>query len=211
MIEIGAGAGTNAAAMAKRGASVTLLDYSPKALGKARELFEANGLEADFVEANALELPDEVRGGFDVAMSFGLNEHFTGAERDGIFQAHLDALRDGGIAIVSVPNARNAPYRASKWLAERTGRWKLGVEVPFTRAGARGDLRAPRGDRAGVLRRLLRLLAAVRQPGPLRTAGPRQAQHPGEAAPGARHAARRALELRDRRRDAPSLLDFRST
>jgi 2-polyprenyl-3-methyl-5-hydroxy-6-metoxy-1,4-benzoquinol methylase len=132
-IEIGAGAGTNAAAMAKRGADVTLLDYSQEALAKARELFDANGLEADFVEANALELPDEVRGEFDVAMSFGLNEHFTGPERDGIFQAHLDALRDGGVAIVSVPNAHNVPYRLSKWVAERIGRWKLGVEVPFTR------------------------------------------------------------------------------
>jgi 2-polyprenyl-3-methyl-5-hydroxy-6-metoxy-1,4-benzoquinol methylase len=138
VVEIGAGAGTNAAAMAKRGASATLLDYSPKALGKARELFEANELEADFVEANALELPDEIRGKFDIAMSFGLNEHFTGAERDGIFQAHLDALRDGGVAIVSIPNARNAPYRTSKWLAERTGRWKLGVEVPFSRRELEG-------------------------------------------------------------------------
>jgi 2-polyprenyl-3-methyl-5-hydroxy-6-metoxy-1,4-benzoquinol methylase len=132
VIEIGAGAGTNAAAMAMRGASVTVLDYSQIALARARELFGANGVEAAFVEANALELPDEVRGGFDVAMSFGLNEHFTGAERVGIFKAHLDALGEGGIAIVSVPNARNAPYRTSKWLAERTGRWKLGVEVPFT-------------------------------------------------------------------------------
>lgn len=132
-IEIGAGAGTNAAAMAKRGASVTLLDYSPAALETARGLFAANALEADFVQANALDLPDEVRGGFDIAMSFGLNEHFTGAERLGIFQAHLDALRPDGIAIVSVPNARNAPYRLSKWAAEKTGRWKLGVEVPFAR------------------------------------------------------------------------------
>lgn len=133
VIEIGAGAGTNAAAMAKRGAAVTLLDYSPLALGRARELFAANGLEAEFLEANALELPDAMRGASDIAMSFGLNEHFTGPERIGIFRAHLDALREGGIAIVSVPNARNAPYRASKWVAERTGRWKLGVEVPFTR------------------------------------------------------------------------------
>jgi 2-polyprenyl-3-methyl-5-hydroxy-6-metoxy-1,4-benzoquinol methylase len=133
VVEIGAGAGTNAAAMAKRGASVTILDYSSEALGKARGLFAANDLEADFVAANALELPDEVRGQFDIAMSFGLNEHFTGPERDAIFRAHLDALGDGGIAIISVPNARNAPYRASKWVAERTGRWKLGVEVPFTR------------------------------------------------------------------------------
>jgi 2-polyprenyl-3-methyl-5-hydroxy-6-metoxy-1,4-benzoquinol methylase len=141
VVEIGAGAGTNAAAMAKRGASVTVLDYSPEALGKAGELFEANGLEADFVEANALELPGEVRGQFDIAMSFGLNEHFTGPERDGIFRAHLDALRPDGIAIVSVPNARNAPYRLSKWAAEKTGRWKLGVEVPFTRPELEGICR----------------------------------------------------------------------
>jgi 2-polyprenyl-3-methyl-5-hydroxy-6-metoxy-1,4-benzoquinol methylase len=133
VIEIGAGAGTNAAAMAKRGASATVLDYSPNALAKARELFEANGVEGEFVQANALDLPEKIRGRFDIAMSFGLNEHFTGEERDGIFRAHLDALREGGVAIISIPNARNAPYRASKWLAERTGRWKLGVEVPFTR------------------------------------------------------------------------------
>jgi 2-polyprenyl-3-methyl-5-hydroxy-6-metoxy-1,4-benzoquinol methylase len=134
VIEIGAGAGTNAGAMAKRGASVTVLDYSDLALTRAREFFMANGLDADFVQANALELPAEVAGRFDVAMSFGLNEHFTGAERVGIFQAHLDALRSGGLAFISVPNARNAPYRASKWAAEKTGRWKLGVEIPFTRA-----------------------------------------------------------------------------
>jgi SAM-dependent methyltransferase len=133
-IEIGAGAGTNAAMFAKRGAAVTLLDYSPTAHQTARELFAANELEATFVEANALQLPDGVRGQFDIAMSFGLNEHFTGDDRVGIFQAHLDALREGGVAIISVPNAHNAPYRASKWLAEKTGRWKLGVEVPFTRS-----------------------------------------------------------------------------
>jgi SAM-dependent methyltransferase len=138
VIEIGAGAGTNAAAMARRGASVTLLDYSELALARARELFDANGLEGDFVEANALELPDEVAGRFDIAMSFGLNEHFTGPERLAIFRAHLDPLRDGGVAIISVPNARNLPYRATKWVAEKTGRWKLGVEVPFTR----GELEA---------------------------------------------------------------------
>jgi 2-polyprenyl-3-methyl-5-hydroxy-6-metoxy-1,4-benzoquinol methylase len=134
VIEIGAGAGTNAAAMAKRGASVTLLDYSQLALARAREFFDANELLADFVEANALELPPELAGRFDVSMSFGLNEHFTGRERTQIFRSHLDALRPGGVAIVSVPNARNAPYRASKWVAERSGRWKLGVEVPFTHA-----------------------------------------------------------------------------
>ena len=213
MIEIGAGAGTNAAAMAKRGASVTLLDYSPKALGKARELFEANGLEADFVEANALELPDEVRGNFDVAMSFGLNEHFTGAGASGIFQAHLEALRRDGIAIVSIPNARNAPYRfVQVGGASRTGRWKLGVEVPFTRPELERICRAAGRDGAGVLRRLIRVLPPVRQSGSRSCAGPAAVPSTKpRLRPERRHAARRALELRHRRRDAPSLLDFRST
>ncbi len=134
VIEIGAGAGTNAALMAQRGAQVTLLDYSERALLRARELFAANDVRAELVRANALQFPDALRGTFDVAMSFGLNEHFTGKERVRIFQAHLDALRAGGLAFVSVPNAHNPPYRMFKWVAQTTHRWKLGVEIPFTRA-----------------------------------------------------------------------------
>ena len=42
VIEIGAGAGTNAALFAKRGADVTILDYSKKALSRSREFFERN-------------------------------------------------------------------------------------------------------------------------------------------------------------------------
>jgi len=137
VIEMGAGAGTNAALMAKRGASVTLLDYSPLALERASELFSAIGANARFCHADALSLPPELRGTFDVAMSFGLNEHFQGPERLRIFEAHLQALAEGGIAFVSVPNARNLPYRAFKWVAQATGHWKLGVEIPFTRAELR--------------------------------------------------------------------------
>jgi len=134
VIEIGAGAGTNAALMAARGANVTVLDYSPQALAQARDLFAANQAQGSFVQANALALPDAVREHFDLAMSFGLNEHFTGQERVEIFRAHYDALRPGGIAFISVPNAYNPPYRAFKWFAQATHKWKLGVEIPFTRA-----------------------------------------------------------------------------
>ncbi len=134
VIEIGAGAGTNAALMAARGARVTVLDYSERALARAQDLFAAMGVRTDLVQANALALPPRVLGQFDVSMSFGLNEHFTGAERVQIFQAHLDLLRADGMSFISVPNAYNPPYRAFKWLAETTKRWKLGVEIPFTRA-----------------------------------------------------------------------------
>src|SRR5581483_1372106 len=132
VIEMGAGAGTNAGLMAQRGAQVTISDYSERALAQAREFFKANDLRAEFVQANALDLPAALREKFDVALSFGLAEHFSGADRVQIFRSHLDALRGGGMAFVSVPNAFNVPYRAFKWVAETTGRWKLGVEIPFT-------------------------------------------------------------------------------
>jgi SAM-dependent methyltransferase len=134
VIELGAGAGTNAALMARRGADVTVLDYSERALDRARELFAANVVTARWISGDALLFPHTLRGQFDVAMSFGLNEHFTGRARVLIFSAHLDALAPGGIAFISVPNAHNLPYRAFKWLAETTRRWRLGVEVPFERA-----------------------------------------------------------------------------
>lgn len=56
VIEIGAGAGTNAALMAKRGAKVTILDYSENALIRAHEFFERNGLTAEYIKQDALKL-----------------------------------------------------------------------------------------------------------------------------------------------------------
>lgn len=133
VVEIGSGAGTNAALMAKRGAHVTVLDYSEKALQRAREFFERNGLSAEYIQQDALALPDELLGRFDVCMSFGLTEHFTGEDRVRINKAHFDVLRDGGLAFISVPNKFNPPYRLFKFAAEKTGRWSAGEEYPYSR------------------------------------------------------------------------------
>lgn len=133
VIEIGAGTGTYAALMARRGARVTVLDYSPIALERAERLFSRLGIPAEFVEADALNPTDELAGQHDLSMSFGLAEHFTGETRTRIFGAHLDLVRPGGLAVVSVPNRANPPYRLHKWMAERTGAWKVGEEYPFSR------------------------------------------------------------------------------
>ncbi len=134
VIEIGAGAGTNAALMAKNGAKVTILDYSPKALSRAKSFFKHNGLQATFIQADALNLPKELKGKFDIAMSFGLTEHFSGERRLTINQAHFDLLKPQGIAIISVPNAYNLPYRFFKVAAEMAKLWKVGEEYPYTRS-----------------------------------------------------------------------------
>lgn len=133
VIELGAGAGTVAACMAALGAHVTVLDFSTKALSRSREFFTRAGITGDFVEADALAMPPEHQGTYDISMSYGLAEHFTGEERQRIIEAHLRTLRPGGVTLISVPNAANPPYRVYKVLAELAGFWGSGEEYPFHR------------------------------------------------------------------------------
>ena len=133
VIEIGAGAGTNAALMAKRGAQVTVLDYSDKALQAGRKFFARNGLAAEFIKQDALSLPMDLLDKYDISMSFGLAEHFTGVDRININKAHFDVLKQGGMAFISVPNKCNPPYRIFKFIAENVGFWHVGEEYPYSR------------------------------------------------------------------------------
>lgn len=133
VIELGAGRGTNAALMAQRGAKVSVLDYSESALERSRKLFDQLNLPVEFILQDALDLPSSMHGRYDVSMSFGLAEHFLGADREKILKAHFDLLNDQGISFVSVPNAHNPPYRLYKWITEHTGRWSVGEEYPFSR------------------------------------------------------------------------------
>jgi 2-polyprenyl-3-methyl-5-hydroxy-6-metoxy-1,4-benzoquinol methylase len=133
VIEIGAGIGTNAALMAKRGAIVTLLDYSENALKRASIFFKRNGLSAKTIKQDLLSLPTELHDKFDISMSFGLAEHFKGVKRMKIIKTHFDVLRKGGITFIAVPNQYNVPYRIFKFFAEYAGRWRVGEEYPFSR------------------------------------------------------------------------------
>ena len=131
-IEIGAGRGLNAFLFAERGARVTLLDLSPIALEQARTLFAGHGLEVETVQADVFDLPGELRGAVDVSMSYGLCEHFLGERRRAVVASHLELLREGGVALLGIPNRYSPVYRA--WIAVlmRRGTWPLGTEVPFS-------------------------------------------------------------------------------
>jgi 2-polyprenyl-3-methyl-5-hydroxy-6-metoxy-1,4-benzoquinol methylase len=133
VIEIGAGAGTNAALFGALGSDVTVLDYSAKALERSRVFFERNELSARQVHADALDLPADTLESFDISISFGLAEHFVGEDRVRIIRSHLDVLRPNGVSFISVPNRANPPYRVYKLLTQRTRLWNVGEEYPFSR------------------------------------------------------------------------------
>ena len=131
-VELGSGRGLNALLYASRGAEVTLVDTSRLALDQATELFAGFGAAAHAVEADIFVLPDALKGGFDVAMSFGLCEHFIGERRTAAVRAHLALARPGGLVLLGVPNRHAPAYRL--WMAtlKRRGTWPLGTEEPFS-------------------------------------------------------------------------------
>jgi SAM-dependent methyltransferase len=138
IIEVGSGLGTDALLLAGHGAKVTLLDYSEEALSKARELFKVYKFIPTLIQSDIFEIGSRLRGHFDVALSFGLAEHFTGEKRLEVFQAHVDLVRQGGIVAISIPNSLCLPYQVSRFVK----RWD---EIPFTKSELRRI-----GDSLGV-------------------------------------------------------------
>lgn len=133
VIEIGAGRGENALLFGLRGANVTLLDYSEAAMEKAKALFSNFNCKAQFIKADAFDIPGNLLNNFDISMSFGLAEHFAYPQRQQIFDAHFLLLKQNGLSFISIPNAFNLPYRVSLMAFKLCRKYKL-LEIPFTRA-----------------------------------------------------------------------------
>jgi len=132
-IELGSGRGDLSVLLARGGAEVTLLDVCDKALVQARQRFDRLGLPAKFVQGDFHD-PDALSSeAFDVSLSSGVIEHFERDDRTHAVAAHLTVLRAGGLAVVSVPNARCVPYRLWKLYLEARDCWPYGVEIPYTR------------------------------------------------------------------------------
>jgi SAM-dependent methyltransferase len=132
-VELGSGRGDLSALLALRGAQVTLVDHSEQALARARERFDRLKLKGRFVPGNMIGDLADLAGRFDCACSLGVIEHFKGPDRGRAVRAHRQMLRDGGLAIISVPHALGIPYRLWKAYLEIRGWWPYGFEMPYSR------------------------------------------------------------------------------
>jgi len=133
-IEIGAGEGLTSLLFALEGAEVTILDFSPEAIKSSKLFFKRNNIKANFILMDALNLDKKLLSKYDVSMSFGTAEHFSGDNRIKFIQAHFNVLRKDGITFISVPNKWNLIYRLWKFLSQSFGRWQFADEFPFSRA-----------------------------------------------------------------------------
>ena len=131
-IELGSGKGDVSLLLAMGGADVTLFDCEEGAFVRACEQFGYYGLSPRTIVGDIFDLDDKLAGRFDVAISWGVVEHF---QRPAAFEAclaHHRAVHDGGMVIICVPNSWSLPYRLYKWHNERRGAWKWGLEIPFS-------------------------------------------------------------------------------
>ncbi|MCF7821134.1 MAG: class I SAM-dependent methyltransferase [Mariprofundaceae bacterium] len=134
-IEIGSGLGKMSFFPALLGSDVHLLDSSSAALKAAESLYNYCGIPVKTHECDALSLPSSLLGKFDLSLSLGVNEHFSGELRQSIFDVHHDVLKSGGRAVIAVPNRHCISYRIAMLMWKLTGRWPEGLyEYGFSRS-----------------------------------------------------------------------------
>lgn len=131
--EVGCGTGTMSLTFALMGASVTLIDFNEKVLERTRNIYNLYNCQAKFIKADCLRLPPkEIIDAFDLVISVGLAEHFTGEYRKKCIAYHRQLLKKGGVAFIAVPNCLSFFYQMIRFIRELTKTWDLDVEVPFS-------------------------------------------------------------------------------
>jgi len=130
VLEVGAGSGRDAVALAKAGAEVWTLDYVPGSLALTAQVAVETGVTVQPVGGDALNkpFPDD---SFDIVFHQGLLEHF----RDPLplLREDLRVLKPGGHLLVDVPQTWHY-YTAGKQALIAMGRWFAGWETQFTPA-----------------------------------------------------------------------------
>lgn len=127
ILEVGAGTGRDGLNLARRGAFVVSLDYSPSSLRMIRSQLTGDE-RVSLCCADARALPFRA-GVFDAVFHQGLLEHFR--EPAVLLEENHRVLRDGGLLLVDVPQ-RYHYYTVVKHIMISLGRWFAGWETEYS-------------------------------------------------------------------------------
>lgn len=130
LLDYGCGHGMASVVAARQGAAVTAFDLSAAYVGEARERAAANGVEAEFLQADAHALPfaaasfDAVWGN---AVLHHLDLHIAGRELRRV-------LRPGGVAVFCEPWGENPLLAFARKRLPYRGKERTRDEEPLRRA-----------------------------------------------------------------------------
>jgi cyclopropane fatty-acyl-phospholipid synthase-like methyltransferase len=131
ILELGAGSGHASLHLVRRyGGCATLVERNARALAFSRRLWrEADQLDrVRYAACDLFTFADEAP--FDLVHSGGLIEHFNGAERRGVIEAHVRHVGPAGRVVVFVP-VNTLRYRLFRTAAKAIGKWIYTDEVPY--------------------------------------------------------------------------------
>lgn len=157
ILEVGAGTGREGHELARRGASVCALDFSPEALRLSRQVSR----EVRLVRGNALSTPFG-EASFDLVYHQGLLEHFS--DPLSLLRENYRVLKPGGLVLVDVPQKYHL-YTLLKHALIALDKWFAGWETQFSpreiqalveRAGFRCERVYGYGMRPGLTYRVAR-------------------------------------------------------
>jgi SAM-dependent methyltransferase len=103
-LDLACGEGRNAVWLAKRGWTVTGVDFSDVGLKKAARMAAENGVEVEWVESDVLDY-EPLPGGFDLVIVFYL--HLPAEERRRVMKRAVAALAPGGTIVVVAHDITN--------------------------------------------------------------------------------------------------------
>lgn len=128
ILEIGVGMGGDSLYLAKKGAKVTVLDFSPEAIKKIEASAKKDKVSLETVLADAKEMPFK-KEAFDLVFHQGFLEHFPEPKPYLLEQKRV--LKKKGFLVVDVPQ-RYTTYTLKKHLKMRQGKWFAGWEKEFS-------------------------------------------------------------------------------
>ena len=106
ILEIGCGTGSSTVALAEQGANMTAVDIDEESLVVAKDRCKVHGLNVNFLQANATEICQLLRGQhFDFIIFFASLEHMSNDERLMALKDTWDMLSTGDLlCVIETPN-----------------------------------------------------------------------------------------------------------